>query len=250
MLYFLDCSDFNVQHSNYYKKLKGACIVELFEKPVIIPHQLFKYYPLLNITETELIVILKIIELSDDQQLPSFEMLAEQMSINQNEIMLIIQNLISKELLNITVVKDNHAQFNEIFDFSSLEEQLDQLLKKQAKVADQHNNQLNFEKVFERFETTFGRPLTPLEIQTINHWLDKDHHHLDLINEALNEASAHNKLSIKYIDRILLNWKKKNVKSVVDSKEVSKQFKQKNLVKQVPDIPVFDWVNGESPYDK
>lgn len=224
--------------------------MSLFQKPIIIPNDLFHYYHKINLSETELIVILKIVELSEFQQLPSFEVLADQMSINQSEIMMIIQNLISKDILKITVEKDSHAQFNEIYDLSPLEAKIEAYKSKLMYEKKTKNENLNFEKVFERFELTFARPMTPLEIETISHWIDKDRHSIELINEALNEAAAHNKLSIKYIDRILLNWKKKNVKTVVDSKTVSQHFKNKSLVKEIPDIPVFDWVNGDSPYDK
>ncbi|UOB19642.1 DnaD domain protein [Macrococcus armenti] len=224
--------------------------MSLFRKPIIIPSDLFLYYHRINMSETELIVILKIVELSESQQLPSFEVLADHMSINQSEIMLIIQNLISKDILKVTVEKDSHAQFNEIYDLSPLEAKIEAYKSKLMYEKKIKKDDLNFEKVFERFELTFARPMTPLEIETISHWIDKDHHSIELINEALNEAAAHNKLSIKYIDRILLNWKKKNVKTVVDSKTVSQHFKNKSLVKEIPDIPVFDWVNGESPYDK
>ncbi|MCY1049627.1 DnaD domain protein, partial [Mammaliicoccus sciuri] len=67
----------------------------------------------------------------------------------------------------------------------------------------------------------------------------------------LNEAHSLDKLSIKYIDRILLNWKKKHITTVESSKEESEKFNQTKKVKQnVNLIPTFDWVNGENPYDK
>lgn len=118
----------------------------------------------------------------------------------------------------------------------------------QGTVEDQN---LQFKKLFQEFESTFGRPLTPLEVQTLNHWIDTDKHSNELIMSALNEAHSLDKLSIKYIDRILLNWKKKNITTVESSKEESEKFNQTKKVKQnVNLIPTFDWVNGENPYDK
>jgi DnaD/phage-associated family protein len=38
-----------------------------------------------------------------------------------------------------------------------------------------------------------------------------DQHDYTLIRAALDEAYSHDKLSFKYVDRILLNWKKNNV---------------------------------------
>ena len=81
------------------------------------------------------------------------------------------------------------------------------------------DNTLAFENVFKNIEQTFGRALSPYEIETINQWLDVDHHELSVIQAALDEATSQNKLSFKYIDRILLNWKKNNVKTIEDSKK-------------------------------
>ncbi len=81
-----------------------------------------------------------------------------------------------------------------------------------------------FKQLFQIVEQSFGRPLSPYEIETLNQWIDVDHHDLSVIQAALDEALSQNKLSFKYIDRILLNWKKNNVKTVDDSKKIREQF--------------------------
>lgn len=223
--------------------------MKLFDRDIIIPKILFDHYHHLGMSETELIMILKIIHLSDHQSLPSFEMIAEQMSIDKAQVMLLLQNLISKDFIKIDVKKFDDEHFEERFDFEPLEKRLLQL--NDDKKRNSQTNQSDFKQVFERFEATFGRPLTPLELEIISNWMDTDHHSASLIITALNEAAAHNKLSIKYIDRILLNWKKRNVKTIEESKVISDKYQpEKTLSKKIPDIPVFDWVNGENPYDK
>ncbi|MDU4928844.1 MAG: DnaD domain protein, partial [Staphylococcus epidermidis] len=53
-----------------------------------------------------------------------------------------------------------------------------------------------------------------------------------------------------YIDRILLNWKKNNVKTVDDSKKIREQFNKPKMKHVVKKVPKFDWLNGENPNDK
>ncbi|WP_414043050.1 DnaD domain protein [Macrococcus animalis] len=225
--------------------------MSIFKQDVIIPRVLFNHYHQLGMSETELIMIMKIIELSNESSLPSFETISHAMSIDKAQVMLILQNLISKDFIKIDVKKYDELHFEERFDLSPLEARLSGLSEEQDKSKNMSAQQASFKEVFERFEVTFARPLTPIEIETITHWIDTDKHSAPLILTALNEASSHNKLSIKYIDRILLNWKKRNVKTIDESKVISNEYKpSKTLSKTVPDIPVFDWVNGENPYDK
>ena len=86
-----------------------------------------------------------------------------------------------------------------------------------------------FKTLFQIIEQTFARPLSPYEIETLNQWIDVDQHDIDIIQAALDEANSQNKLSFKYMDRILLNWKKNNVKTIDDSKEIRKQFNQPKM---------------------
>lgn len=63
--------------------------------------------------------------------------------------------------------------------------------------------------LFSVFEGEFGRPLSNQEMEKISDWnrtTDKK-----MIIYALREASAYQKLSIAYIDRILSEWKNKGL---------------------------------------
>ena len=67
-------------------------------------------------------------------------------------------------------------------------------------------------EIFTLFEQEFGRLLSPMECETITMWLDDDGHTVEIIKAALKEAVLAQKLSLRYIDRILFEWKKKRVK--------------------------------------
>ena len=115
---------------------------------------------------------------------------------------------------------------------------------------EEENTEVEFNVLFQQIEQAFGRPLSPFEIETLNQWLDIDKHELSVIQAALDEATSQNKLSFKYIDRILLNWKKNNVKTIEDSKQISRQFNQPKMKHTVKNIPKFDWLNGGSSNGK
>ncbi|MBM6628086.1 DnaD domain-containing protein [Mammaliicoccus vitulinus] len=224
----------------------------LREKPVVIQRALFNHYVELGLNEKQFVILIKLLDQENERNIqPPLEDVQQGTSLSIQEVSHIINQLSQLKCIDIKIEKDEQHKYNEFISFDPLFEQLALVLNetKQENKAEDQNNQ--FKKLFQEFESTFGRPLTPLEVQTLNHWIDTDRHSNELIRSALNEAHSLDKLSIKYIDRILLNWKKKNITTVQSSKEESEKFNQNKKLKQnVNSIPIFDWVNGENPYDK
>ena len=90
---------------------------------------------------------------------------------------------------------------------------------------------------YKLFEQEFGSLLSPMEYETIGMWFDQDQHSPSLIRLALKEAVLAQKLSLRYIDRILFEWKKKNIKTVEAAEKESSNFRQQIPVpKQVEQI--------------
>lgn len=79
--------------------------------------------------------------------------------------------------------------------------------------------------VFVLFEQEFGRPLSPMEVETINGWLDQDRYPEELIRFALKESVFAGKLHFRYIDRILLEWSRNRVTNVEEAKLHAQKFR-------------------------
>ena len=69
--------------------------------------------------------------------------------------------------------------------------------------------------ISEVFEKEFGRTLSPMEYEIINGWLSNQLSE-ELILGALKEATYNGVSSLRYIDRILLEWSKKGFKNMND----------------------------------
>ncbi|MCD8825859.1 DnaD domain-containing protein [Staphylococcus gallinarum] len=226
-------------------------IEQLKSRPVIIRKELLDHYSDMGLNETELIILIKLLhsaEISNKQ--PSIETLQQGSTLDSREITAIIQRLIQYDLLELNVSKDEEGKFTEYMNLDKFYTRLSEIIDSIEKEEIAEDNTLAFENVFKNIELTFGRALSPYEIETINQWLDVDHHELSVIQAALDEAASQNKLSFKYIDRILLNWKKNNVKTIEDSKKISRQFNQPQMKHTVQKVPKFDWLNGENPDDQ
>lgn len=228
-------------------------LFQLKTRPVVIRRELLDHYAELGMDEQDLVILIKLIYASEtSNKQPSIETLQQGSSMQPRQITSVIQNLIQRELLELNVRKDEEGKFTEYMNLDPFYEKLSQILKKQNLDHQESDSVEQFKQLFQLMEQSFGRPLSPYEIETLNQWIDVDQHDLSVIQAALDEALSQNKLNFKYIDRILLNWKKNNVKTVDDSKKIREQFNQnqpkmKHVVKKVPK---FDWLNGEKPDDK
>lgn len=226
-------------------------IEQLKSRPVIIRKELLDHYSDMGLNETELIILIKLLHSADiSNKQPSIETLQQGSTLDSRQITAIIQRLIQYDLLELNVSKDEEGKFTEYMNLDKFYTRLSEIIDSIEEEEIAEDNTLAFENVFKNIEQTFGRALSPYEIETINQWLDVDHHELSVIQAALDEATSQNKLSFKYIDRILLNWKKNNVKTIEDSKKISRQFNQPQMKHTVQKVPKFDWLNGENPDDQ
>lgn len=68
-----------------------------------------------------------------------------------------------------------------------------------------------------------GFYLSPIQYETILTWLNYD---FDLIKYVVKNALNNNKLNIKYIDKVLFNLSRKNIKTVKQAEEDNRQFEE------------------------
>ncbi|MBU8679452.1 DnaD domain-containing protein [Staphylococcus saprophyticus] len=220
-------------------------------RPVIIRRELLDHYNQLGINEAELVILIKLLHASESSnKQPSIESLQQGTTFGSREVTTIIQSLIQHDLLELKVEKDEEGKFTEYMNLNQFYVKLGEIMEQVNIKVEEENTEVEFNVLFQQIEQAFGRPLSPFEIETLNQWLDIDKHELSVIQAALDEATSQNKLSFKYIDRILLNWKKNNVKTIEDSKKISRQFNQPKMKHTIKKVPKFDWLNGENPNDK
>lgn len=224
---------------------------QLKTRPIVIRKELLDHYNELGLNETELVILIKLLHASEtSNKQPSIETLQQGSALDSREITSIIQTLIQHDLLELNVNKDEEGKFTEYMNLDQFYDRLSEIMQQMNVKQVEHESELEFNTLFQKIEQAFGRPLSPYEIETLNQWLDIDKHDLSVIQAALNEAESQNKMSFKYIDRILLNWKKNSVKTIEDSKKISRQFNQPKMKHTVSKVPKFDWLNGENPNGK
>ncbi|WP_115943911.1 DnaD domain-containing protein, partial [Heyndrickxia sporothermodurans] len=117
--------------------------------------------------------------------------------------------------------------------------------KKQKELEKNLHDETNLYTVFEK---EFGRPLSPLECETLAMWLDQDHQSPTVIIAALREAVISGKLNFRYIDRILFEWKKNGVQTIEQARDFGQKFRQQqrkktqSVQKSSNTVPFYNWL--------
>ena len=205
------------------------------ERPITIPRILFRDYKRLNITEEEFIVLIYMMDLGN-KVVYNPDIFVKELGFDKFRAMELINNLIEKNIISMSVEKNNRGISEEYLNIDLLYNKL-------------FNNIITVEEVnvdntdiFSKFESEFGRPISPMEYEIIKGWLN-DKFSEEIITEALKEAVYNNVSNLRYIDKILYDWKKKGFKNkndVLKDKTNFKKEKKENL-----SLFDYNWLEDE-----
>lgn len=216
---------------------------ELFaEGAVNVPSLLLKSYKKMGLNETELVLILHLWSFQQlgPQQYPTPQELSSVMTIESTQIQTLLAGLVEKKVLSIEHLYDPaQKKWIDRFSFAGLFDKLMEnwaLLKaQQLEKESRHDIELSSEvvqEIFRAFEEEFGRLLSPFESHQILEWCYEDKHLPELIIEALRKASLRGIKNMKYIDSILKDWQKHNIRTVKQVEEYEKQFQTRQQLRK------------------
>lgn len=211
----------------------------LRDKMFFIPSSVFRNMGKLGITGDEVLVLIFIINMGP-RVLYDPEMISKGTGINRIRVLEVINGLISKGILAIVVKKNGSSKKMEEFISTDL------FYEKMRSVLLGGTNRANGKKeeqtdLFSMFEKEFGRTLSSMEYEIIRGWVSDDMPR-DLVREALREATYNGVSNLRYIEKIILDWKKRGYKSVKDIERARERYKKKNGNGDVFD---YNWLDDE-----
>ena len=226
----------------------------------VLPTLLLRHYRKLNLSNDELVLILQLKSNMDNGEFfPNTELIAKNMNMTERNVFKAIHQLIQKKVLSIETTKDEKGMTQDAYSLNMLWERLIVLMKQEQteKVTEEENNEEK--SLYSIFEAEFGRPLSPIEMETLIMWIEEDRYSIELIQLALREAVLSQVYNFKYIDRILLNWEKKNIRTKEQVEKESKSYREYSSSSRDSDqkeedsnnsgpVPMVNWLNN--PDDK
>ena len=219
----------------------------------VLPTLLLRHYRNFNLSNDELVLILQLKSYMDKGDLfPSTKSIALNMNMTEDNVFRAIHQLTQKRVLSIETTKDEKGVSQDAYSLSLLWEKLYILLKQEQTEKVSQQKSVEDKNLFTLFEQEFGRTLSSFEMEILAKWMQEDKYSNELIQLALREAVLSQVYNFKYIDRILLNWEKKNIRTSVQAKEETKRFsnyQERPPVTQTQEsserIPLFNWLESE-----
>nr|WP_051108700.1 DnaD domain protein [Paenibacillus daejeonensis] len=218
----------------------------LSEGGVFVPGILLRTYREVGLSDAEAMLMLQLMSYrqAEGNEFPTPEQLAARMGVTSQVIGQLLQRLMKNGFLMIDERIDEssgiqYERYNwqgwlmqavaALEDKDAAAEVLGGATQSQS-TPEQHEQQGSHQaaqipNLFKLFEREFGRPLSPMECETISSWLDQDHYPDELIRFALKEAVFAGKLHLRYIDRILIEWSRNRVTNPDEAREHSRRFR-------------------------
>ncbi|MDO5456850.1 MAG: DnaD domain-containing protein [Atopococcus tabaci] len=221
---------------------------------VSLPNALLDNYRELQIDHEELVLIIQIKRYIDAGiNFPTVTSLAQVMDESEEQIYNSIHGLIQKKILSIKQSKNKNERSHDHYSLDLLWEKLYHHLLQKHQNKQRNQDITEASDLIQIFESEFGRPLTPMEIEKLGAWINQDRYSPQLIEIALKEAVLNQVYNFNYIDRILRNWEKKNIKTAQDVKREQEKFnnyqsKKNNKGQDAAiqkEVPIFNWLDGE-----
>ncbi|MDN6293809.1 MAG: DnaD domain-containing protein [Alkalibacterium gilvum] len=219
-----------------------------------VPNYLLKHYKKIGLDNNDLVTLLQLLSLVENgQRFPDSQLLADRLDITREDAFKAIHQLITKKVLTIETKADEEGKTVDEFSFDLLYDKLSALLIQTKENEESEKEVLASKNIYQLFEQEFGRSLSAMEIQTLNMWIEEDKYKPELIEMALREAVLNQVYSLKYIDRILLSWEKKNIRTKEQVEKESKRFrksqsndnsKEKSDPNETP-VPMYNWLKDK-----
>jgi DNA replication protein len=220
---------------------------------VSIPYALLRTYRALKLSDTEGMLLIHLLAFRqlEQNEFPTIEQLQERLGASPAVVAQAMQKLVKQGLVGIDEVVDPVSGLqSDRYNLSGLFQKIGALLaagELPLRTGGRDAGALSGEtpdargplrapvsktavfggatNLFAVFEQEFGRPLSPMEVETINGWLDKEGYDEDLVLFALKESVFAGKLHFRYIDRILLEWSRNRVTNVEEARAHTQKFR-------------------------
>ena len=144
--------------------------------------------------DKEFMLLLYFININNSLDLKNIK---DKIGLNDEDILNTYSSLLTKKLISVSLVKTNGLS-SEVINLDMFYDKLIMNTKTEEVSTD----------IYSKFESEFGRVLSPIEYETINRWLSSGVKE-DLILSALKEAVVSGACNLRYIDKIIYSWTKK-----------------------------------------
>lgn len=205
-------------------KWEKRFMFDLASNSTPVPNLLLRYYQQLGLTENELIFLIQLLMVGE-KGCHSIRQISEILGLDTFLVKETLASLIEKGFIVPESIMDSGSTRVPRYFFDGLYDKLIDLWacemvgNREAATGGAGDTGLlparnRFGYIYEAIEKEFGRPLSPMESEKIIEWLDKEKYRPEMVLESLKRAVLRGVFNLNYVDRILLEWQKANVRTL------------------------------------
>ena len=223
----------------------------------MLPMALLRGYKELDLSERELIILLRLIAHCYQTGNMSIDDIAQEFGVDNVSAKSIAEPFVTKRLLEQDMLNGHYScdgLKQQLFLLWVDQQQIPgDLVKNSADsflpasmssiLADQEKEQFRqMGKLYRSFERELGRPLKYTESDCLRSWIDDDKFSPELVEEALRRSVLQDKCSLAYIGSILRSWQKKHLTTLqmVIESDIKPLESSADVAQPVQEIPVVN----------
>ncbi|MDH7479299.1 MAG: DnaD domain protein [Syntrophomonadaceae bacterium] len=201
-----------------------------------IPNLLIRSYASLGISDRQLVLLLHLLYLaqSEEEHCPPTARLQQLMTASAAEIESDLAQLMERKIIRVEKRVSPRTTGPE--PYYSLEGLFDQLsevwaIEKANEIESgkrlrswRGSSPDQLPRLYQTFEKEFGRPLSPMEGELISDWARS--FSAELVLEALRIAVLSGTFNLRYIERILQDWNRKNVRTLEEVRRMEEAYRE------------------------
>ncbi|MCI9279992.1 MAG: DnaD domain protein [Bacilli bacterium] len=151
--------------------------------------------------------------------------------LSEEEILTSFNNLMQKKVIKLDIVKDDNEKRNEIISLEYFYVLINEKLERKEKESTK-------EDIYSIFERDLGKTLSSMDFEYINGWIEKGFSE-ELILGALKKALFYNASDLRYIDKVLYDWKRKGYKTMDEVNNTNQ-----NKIIESENKEFYDYINS------
>ena len=180
-----------------------------------ISNLLLHHYKELGMTTSQFVLYLQFKSYQDRGIMnPDVRTIAKNLGTKERQVFEQLHQMMTNHLVEQKMRKMEDGKEDAIYDFSLLINKLALLNENDQEETIKVENTNSRVETFNQLEAEFGRPLSSMELQIVNDWLDKDNYSAIMIKLALRQAVMNSALNLQYMDRILQSWDRQGLRTI------------------------------------
>ena len=162
-----------------------------------------KYY-LLNLNEIECMVLYKLNKYSKEvNNILNLSDLEKKMKLDITQLGDVLAGLVSKGFVTLKMSDDEKCTLIEEFSLEDAYKELSYVLENGERKIENDQVNKDFQEVLKLLESKNNKPLSPIEMQTVQKWFFEYKYDFELIKEQIEKTYKNKNASVSIVDRQL-----------------------------------------------